>query len=316
MLKIERILHSLDYVNKQPCGYGWGGGGDVFQGAGEIQLPQTPHLVDVVVDEVEELAVVHDADVAGVLAEDLGGEVGAGHQQQLQRALPVVEDGPVDGRRVAAEGKGDKHCSVDRWRGSGNRLGLGVGAWGVDTGLLMGGDQTTNTHLSSTRSRQPLSHVNRSRSLPHSHVTDQVQTTNTLTCHQPGPDNHSHLSSTRSRQPLSLVINQVQTTTLTCHQPGPDHYHTHSLSTRSRPPTHSLVIAQVKTTTTLTCHQPGPDHYHTHMSLTRSRPPTHSLVINQVETTTTLICHGPGPDNHSRLSSTRSRSLPHGHHPS
>ena len=52
-------------------------------GAGEIQLPQTPHLVDVVVDEVEELAVVHDADVAGILAEDLGGEVGAGHQQQL-----------------------------------------------------------------------------------------------------------------------------------------------------------------------------------------------------------------------------------------
>ena len=157
---------------------GVGGGGVRFfqgDGAGEIQLPQTPHLVDVVVDEVEELAVVHDADVAGILAEDLGGEVGAGHQQQLQRALPVVEDGPVDGRRVAAEGKGDKHCSVDRRRGSGNRPELGAGAWGADTGLLMGGDQTTNTHLSSTRSR----------SLPHSQVTDQVQTTNTLICHQP-----------------------------------------------------------------------------------------------------------------------------------
>ena len=65
-----------------------------------------PHLVDVVVDEAEQLAVVHDADVAGVLAEDLGGEVDPSHQYQLERALPVVEDGPVDGRRVAVEGGG------------------------------------------------------------------------------------------------------------------------------------------------------------------------------------------------------------------
>ena len=142
-------------------GGGAGGGGYIFQGSGEIQLPQTPHLVDVVVDEVEQLAVVHDADVAGVLAEDLGGEVGAGHQQQLQCALPVVEDGPVDGRGVAAEGKGDKHCRVDRRRGSGNGLGLGVGAWGGGHWIV---DGWCPDHQ-------------------HSLVINQVQTT-TLTCHQ------------------------------------------------------------------------------------------------------------------------------------